>query len=99
MKYRLLVILISMAAFIGCQEIVDVELEEGPSRLVVEGRIEKYKDNGYQVIKLSTTDDYFSNSDNPPATGAFVERGARRRAAAAAIVQGRTRSGRADLVS
>ena len=45
--------------------VVDVELEEGPSRLVVEGRIEKYNDSGYQSIKLSTTDEYFSNSDNP----------------------------------
>jgi hypothetical protein len=59
---------------ISCQEVVTIDLEEGPQRLVVEGRIEKDKDDpqGYQSIRLSLTADYFLNDVAPPATGAKV---------------------------
>jgi hypothetical protein len=58
----------------GCQEVIQVDLEEGKKRLVVEGRIEKIKgqNNGYQSITLSTTSDYFSNSQTPRVSGATV---------------------------
>ena len=48
---------------ISCQEVVSIDLEEGQNRLVVEGRIEKNKnsDSGYQRLKLTTTNNYFSN--------------------------------------
>ena len=58
----------------GCQEVIQIDLEEGKKRLVVEGRIEKIKDknSGYQSITLSTTNEYFSNSQTPRVTGAAV---------------------------
>lgn len=58
----------------GCQEVIQIDLEEGKKRLVIEGRIEKIEDNtsGYQSISLSSTSDYFSNSQTPRVTGATV---------------------------
>ncbi|MDX1390208.1 MAG: DUF4249 domain-containing protein, partial [Acidobacteriota bacterium] len=58
----------------ACERVVDVDLEPGPTRLVVEGRIELVKEapSGFQRIRLSTTDDFFSNAPSPPATGAAV---------------------------
>lgn len=56
----------------SCQEIINVDLEEGKKRLVVEGRVALYKGDAtyLQEIKLTTTDNYFSNSQAPAATGA-----------------------------
>lgn len=61
-------------AIAGCERIVDVDLEPGPTRLVVEGRIERLKEGpiGIQTIRLTTTDEFFSNAPPPPATGASV---------------------------
>ena len=58
----------------SCQEVIQIDLEEGQQRLVVEGRIEKIKDsnNGYQSVTLSLTNDYFSNSQTPRVKGATV---------------------------
>jgi hypothetical protein len=71
-----LIVIIGLITFISmsCQEVITIDLEEGPKRLVVEGRIERDKENpsGYQAIRLSTTADYFINDVMPPATGAEV---------------------------
>jgi len=58
----------------GCERIVDIDLDEGPTRLVVEGRIERIKEapSGNQRIRLTTTAAFFSNAPTPPATGALV---------------------------
>ena len=58
----------------SCQEVIQIDLEEGKKRLVIEGRIEKIKGQniGYQSITLSTTNNYFSNSQTPRVTGATV---------------------------
>jgi hypothetical protein len=60
--------------FYSCQEVVNVDLEDGPERLVVEGMIGKLKDSdsGHQRIRLSTTAPYFANDEAPPAGGANV---------------------------
>ena len=65
--------LVSLLSF-SCQEVITIDLEEGPQRLVIEGRIEKDKEtpSGYQAIRLSTTADYFINDVIPPASGAEV---------------------------
>jgi hypothetical protein len=70
---RGILILFSLA-LLGCQEVITVDLQEGPKRLVIEGQIEKIKgrESGYQKIVLSTTSDYFSNRETPRATGAKV---------------------------
>lgn len=71
MRHLLLVLMLFLAA---CERVVDVDLEEGPVRLVVEGRFERVLDrvSGSQVILLSTTGPYFSNASPPPARGAVV---------------------------
>lgn len=58
----------------GCERVVDVSIPEGDRRLVVEGRIERVKEapDARQRIRLTTTDDFFSNASAPPATGAVV---------------------------
>jgi hypothetical protein len=49
---------------ISCQEVINVDLEQGEKRLVVEGRVALYKEsaNSVQEIRLTTTGDYFSNA-------------------------------------
>lgn len=66
-----LALVLSLSA---CERVVDIQLEEGPERLVVEGRIELVKEDptGNQTIRLTTTDAFFSNSPPPPAVGASV---------------------------
>ena len=58
----------------GCERIVDVDLDPGPTRLVVEGRLELVQGSteGRQRIRLSTTDAFTSERAPPPATGAEV---------------------------
>ncbi|OEK03966.1 hypothetical protein BFP71_10725 [Roseivirga misakiensis] len=59
----------------SCTDTLDVDLEEGTVRLVVEGRLELFKDgsgSGYQSIRLTTTAPYFQNEQVPAATGASV---------------------------
>ncbi|MCB9500820.1 MAG: DUF4249 domain-containing protein [Deferribacteres bacterium] len=70
--YVLLIIFILM--FSACEEIIQIELDDGVTRLVVEGRIEKLKGsrNGYQRIILSTTDNYFSQVSPPSVNDAKV---------------------------
>ncbi|GAB5524217.1 MAG: DUF4249 domain-containing protein [Roseivirga sp.] len=53
---------------------MEVDIEEGPVRLVVEGRITYNPDDasGYQFIRLSTTAPYFENQAVPAVSGALV---------------------------
>ena len=53
---------------------VELDLEEGPVRLVVDGRIEAVKgaDNSHQQIKLSTTTNFNNENTPPPVRGATV---------------------------
>lgn len=69
--YNLIFVL--MTILISCEEVVQVELEETNSRLVVEGSLFLDKDNpiSTQIIKLSTTAPFF-DEEIPPAVGARV---------------------------
>lgn len=59
---------------LACQEVININLEEGQKRLVVEGRIALYKEkpSTVQEIRLTTTSDYFSNTQAPAAVNAEV---------------------------
>ena len=61
-------------ALAACERVVDLEVPEGPRRLVIEARLERVigRVNGNQSITLSTTAPYFSDAPPPPATGATV---------------------------
>jgi len=74
MKSKIFILLPIIWIFWSCQEVIQIDLNEGPQRLVVEGRIEKIKGqvNGNQKIRLTTTGNYFSNQPAPPASDAFV---------------------------
>ena len=57
----------------SCEEVVDIDLETGEPKLIVDANINWLKGtNGTdQQIKLSLTSSYYSNT-NPPASGAIV---------------------------
>lgn len=57
----------------GCTRVVDLDVAAGPSRLVVEGRIELRPDaSSIQVIRLTTTDRFTATGQLPAAVGATV---------------------------
>lgn len=62
-----------LITFASCQDVVEVDLETAPPRLVIDANIlwQKGTSGNEQVIKLSTTTDYYSDS-TPPITGASV---------------------------
>ena len=63
MKNILIAVWLSVPVIMGCERVVNIDVEEGPERLVVEGRIERHQDDRAvaQSIRLSTTAPYFSN--------------------------------------
>lgn len=71
---RSLMTLGAVLALTACERVVDVDVAEGPVRLVVEARLERVLGNvkGVQEIRLSTTAPYFSNAAPPAARGATV---------------------------
>lgn len=71
---RLLVVL-GVAVSAACERVVDVDINAGPTRLVVEARLERVVSapaRGDQSVKLSTTTPYFSGVAAPAARGAIV---------------------------
>lgn len=74
MKNIQIAIWLAAPLFTACERVVDIDVEEGRERLVVEGRIERIIDNpeAVQSLRLSTTAPYFSNKPTPAASGAEV---------------------------
>lgn len=77
--FPILLIILSIG-FSSCEKVIDVELEEGESQLVVDAFITFYYDSvalnsgiENQVIKLRKTAAYFNNAPAPPALGASVK--------------------------
>lgn len=70
-KYSLLV-LIAFFTF-SCEEVVDVDLNTAPPKLVIEASINWVRDTpgNIQAVKLSTTTNYFAD-EIPPVTDAIV---------------------------
>ncbi|GGB67869.1 hypothetical protein GCM10007424_04820 [Flavobacterium suaedae] len=70
-KYILLII--TGIFFTACTDVVDVDLETGPTRLVVDAQLQWLKgtDGSEQVIKLSTTTGYYEQ-EIPVVTNATV---------------------------
>lgn len=74
LKIHRLVPVMLLTALAACERVVDIDLQEGPKRLVVEARLERVKGraSGNQRIRLTTTEPYFSNTEPPAARGAVV---------------------------
>lgn len=66
----LLWLLTAFLAFSACEEVIELDLPEGPRRLVVEGAITNQP--GPQSVKLTYTSAYFDDQPAPVATGALV---------------------------
>ena len=78
-SYLPILLFILSIAFYSCEKVIDVELQEGESQLVVDAFITFYYDSvalnsgiENQVIKLRKTAAYFNNAPAPPALGASV---------------------------
>lgn len=69
----LLILLITSCSLISCEEVIDVDLENAPPKLVIDASIKWQKETAgnTQQIKLTTTTDYYNNII-PVATGATV---------------------------
>ncbi len=62
---------LALAIFMsGCEDVIDIDTEKGPSELVVDGWITNRP--GPQTIKLTLSAAYFNNSPAKPALGAEV---------------------------
>lgn len=64
-----------MALLAGCERVIDLDVSQGPRKLIVEARLERILGtvSGAQAIRLSTTSDYFGDETSPPARGAIVQ--------------------------
>lgn len=63
-----------LAVAAGCTRAVELDITEGPTRLVIEGRLELVAgDPGRQRIRLSTTDAFATAGLPPAARGATVQ--------------------------
>ncbi len=71
---KALLVALAAVAAAGCTRVVDLDVAEGPTRLVVEGRIELRAGNGsgHQEIRLTTTDAFDRAGPAPAARGAVV---------------------------
>lgn len=68
------ILLITALALGACDKQITLQLDSPPSRLVIEGGIERVKDNpdGRQIIVLSTLNDFFEPDQTPRVTDASV---------------------------
>lgn len=74
MKYiKFLLAILTVTFFISCEEVVEVDLDTAPPRLVVDASLDWVKgtDGSQQTIKLTTTTGYY-NPTVPVVTGATV---------------------------
>ncbi len=69
MKKFLAFILVTFI-FTSCQDVVQIKLDKGSKLLVIDAFISNLRTT--QKIRLTYTDDYFSNQNPPPVTGASV---------------------------
>lgn len=70
---RILFYFIALLAFTSCEDVIDLPLEEGPKRLVIDANInwEKGTAGNEQAIRLTETVGFY-DTDIPPASGATV---------------------------
>jgi hypothetical protein len=69
-KYNPIWLLLLLAGLAGCEDVVDVKLDEGQTLLAVDGWITDQP--GPYTIRLTTTAPYFNNAPAPRVQGAVV---------------------------
>ncbi len=72
-KITFFFVFILATLLVGCEDVVDVDLNTAPPKLVIEASInwQKGTSGNQQRIKLTTTTDYFS-TNIPKVSGAIV---------------------------
>jgi len=72
--YIKIVVLLVIIVFTSCEDVIDVDLQEVPPRLVIEASIdwEKGTLGNEQIIALRTSTPYFKNTEDTSVTGASV---------------------------
>ncbi|CAM4381562.1 DUF4249 family protein [Zobellia nedashkovskayae] len=73
-NYIKIIVLILMTSIMSCTDVIDVEVQEGQSRLVIQASLdwEKGTTGNEQVVKLSTSTEFFETTSNTAVTGASV---------------------------
>ena len=73
-NYIKIIVLILMTSITSCTDVIDVEVQEGQSRLVIQASLdwEKGTTGNEQVVKLSTSTEFFETTSNTAVTGASV---------------------------
>ncbi|MUH38126.1 DUF4249 domain-containing protein [Zobellia amurskyensis] len=63
-----------MALLASCTDVVDVDVQQGPTRLVIQASLdwEKGTAGNEQLVKLSTSTEFFETTNNTAVTGASV---------------------------
>ena len=67
---KLIYILMFGLVFTSCEEVIELDVPEGPTKLVVDALLNNI--DSVQTITLSTTAPYFENSQTPRVSGAVV---------------------------
>lgn len=69
-----IILVVIVIIFASCSDVVDVEVQEGPKRLVVEASLdwEKGTEGNVQTIRLRESTPFFSTNTNTEVTGASV---------------------------
>lgn len=73
-NYIKIILLLIIASITSCTDVIDVEVQQGLTRLVVQASIdwEKGTNGNEQAIYLSTSTEFFDTTSNTAVTGAFV---------------------------
>ena len=71
----LFLVLFSTLLFISCTDVVDVDVQTAPTRLVIEASLdwEKGTQGNEQTIDLSASTEFFSSGNAPIITGAIIQ--------------------------
>src|SRR5687767_12885312 len=67
---RFLIIIITTLALISCEETVPLDLEQTPSKIVIEAQVTNRP--GYQYVKLTKTVDFYQTGKTPRVINATV---------------------------
>lgn len=73
-NYIKITLLLFIASITSCSDVIDVEVQQGPTRLVVQASIdwEKGTNGNEQAVYLSTSTEFFDTTSNTAVTGASV---------------------------
>ncbi|UCG27538.1 MAG: DUF4249 domain-containing protein [Bacteroidales bacterium] len=69
-KYHIVSYILTMILFVGCEEIIKIDLEGTDARLVIEGKITDGP--GPHTVRISRSTDYFDPEEYPMVSGALV---------------------------